>query len=574
MKTAREIADFLEEYCTLLELSGADSFRLRAYSNAVRIFENLEADLEDLIERDALTEIKGVGKSVAALVGEYAQTETATAYEKLKAEVPQGLLDMLRVPGLGPRKIVAIRSELQIEDLDALEQACRDGRLDQLKGFGKKTQANILKGIEHIRRYQDRSRVHIARESAVPLLDALRAHPSTQRVEVAGSLRRRRETVKDIDFVLSSQDPEAISEFFTTHESVAEIIQHGQTKSAVRLHNGLQADLRVVADDEFPYILHHFTGSKEHNVELRARAIDLGLKINEYGLFRGEERIDCIDETDFLRALGLDYIPPELREGLGEIEAAAHGSLPELVCEQDVRGMLHLHSTYSDGADSIEAMAQAVQDRGYAYMGMSDHSQSAAYAGGLKVDAVLRQWDEIDALNDKIAPFHIFKGIESDILGDGSLDYEEGILDKFDFVVASVHSQFNLNREAMTTRIVRAIEHPATTIVGHLTGRLLLDREGYDVDIDAIIEAAADKAVSIEINAHPARLDIDWRHVKKARYRGVKISVNTDAHRVTGLDYLTYGIGCARKGWLRREDVLNTLELDAFRQYLHTRRNS
>lgn len=572
MKTAREIADFLDEYCTLLELSGADSFRLRAYTNAVRIFENLDADLDDLIERDALTEIKGVGKSVAALVGEYARTDSAAAYEKLKSEVPQGLLDMLRVPGLGPRKITAIRSELQIEDLEALEQACRDGRLDQLKGFGKKTQDNILKGIEHIRRYQDRSRADLARESAEPLLAALRAHPATQRVEVAGSLRRRRETVKDIDFVLSSQDPEAASELFTTHESAGEIIQRGQTKSAVRLLNGLQADLRVVDDGEFPYILHHFTGSKDHNVELRARAIEMGLKINEYGLFRGEERVDCIDETAFFKALGLDYIPPELREGLGEIAAAANGELPELINEKDVRGMLHLHSTYSDGADSIAAMAQAVQERGYTYMGMSDHSQSAAYAGGLKVDAVRRQWDEIDALNEELAPFHIFKGIESDILGDGSLDYTDDILERFDFVVASVHSQFNLNREAMTSRFIRAIEHPATTIVGHLTGRLLLDREGYDVDIDAVIEAAARARVSIEINAHPARLDMDWRHVKKARDAGVKITVNTDAHRLAGLDFLSYGIGCARKGWLRREDVPNTLELDAFRQYLQQRR--
>jgi DNA polymerase (family 10) len=572
MKTAREIADFLEEYCTLLELSGADSFRLRAYTNAVRIFENLDADLTDIIERDALTEIKGVGKSVAALVGEYARTDSAAAYEKLKSEVPQGVLDMLRVPGLGPRKIMAIRSELQIENLEALEQACRDGRLDQLKGFGKKTQENILKGIEYIRRYQDRSRADLARESAEPLLAALRAHPATQRVEVAGSLRRRRESVKDIDFVLSSQAPEAAAELFTTHESVGEIVQRGQTKSAVRLHNGLQADLRVVADDEFPYILHHFTGSKEHNVELRARAIDLGLKINEYGLFRGEERIDCIDEAAFFKVLGLDYIPPELREGLGEIAAAANGELPELINEQDMRGMLHLHSNYSDGADSIAAMAQAVQQRGYTYMGMSDHSQSAAYAGGLKVDAVRRQWDEIDALNEELAPFHIFKGIESDILGDGSLDYEDDILEQFDFVVASVHSQFNLKREAMTARIIRAIEHPATTIVGHLTGRLLLEREGYDVDIDAIIAAAARARVSIEINAHPARLDMDWRHVKKARDQGVKITVNTDAHRLSGLDYLSYGIGCARKGWLRREDVPNTLELDAFRQYLQERR--
>ncbi len=572
MKSAREIADFLDQHCTLLELSGADAFRTRAYANAVRTIEHFDGDLEEYIARDALTEIKGIGKSVAALIGEYAEHGTAQAYEKLRAEVPQGLLDMLRVPGLGPRKINAIRSALGIEDLEALAAACRDGRLGGLKGFGKKTQDNILKGIEHIRRYQDRSRADRARQSAQPLLEALRAHPATMRVEAAGSLRRRRETVKDIDFVLSSSDPEASSALFAEHESVAEVLQQGPTKSAVRLHDGIQADLRVVADDEFPYVLHHFTGSKDHNVALRARANDMGLKINEYGLFRGDERIECADEEAFFRALGLDYIAPELREGLGEIDAAAEGQLPALVSASDICGMLHLHSTYSDGADSIAAMAAAVQERGYPYMGMADHSQSAAYAGGLKVDAVKRQWDEIDALNEGLAPFHIFKGIESDILADGSLDYEDSILEQFDFVVASVHSQFNLDRDAMTQRFVRAIEHPATTIIGHLTGRLLLDREGYDLDFEAIFAAAAQHRVSIEINAHPARLDLDWRHVRKAQQAGVILSVNTDAHRTTGLDHLTYGIGCARKGWLGPQDVLNALDIDGFRRFLHERR--
>ncbi len=571
MKSPREIADFLDEYCTLLELSGADSFRTRAYANAVRIVENFSGDLADVVARQALTEIKGIGKSVAALIGEYAEHGTAQAYEKLRAEIPAGVLDMLRVPGLGPRKINAIRSALGVEDLDALAAACRQGQLGELKGFGQKTQDNILKGIEHIRLYQDRSRADRALESAVPLLEALRAHPATIRVEAAGSLRRRRETVKDIDYVLSSNDPAASTACFAEHESVAEVIQRGPTKSAVRLHGGIQADLRVVTDEEFPYVLHHFTGSKDHNVALRARAIELGLKINEYGLFRGEERIECADEAAFFQALGLAYIPPELREGLGEIEAAEAGPLPQLVCVDDIRGMLHLHSTYSDGADSIAAMAQAVQDRGYAYMGMADHSQSAAYAGGLKVDAVKRQWDEIDALNEQLAPFRIFKGIESDILGDGSLDYEDSILEQFDYVVASVHSQFNLSREAMTERFLRAIEHPATTIIGHLTGRLLLDREGYELDHEAIFAAAAQHRVSIEINAHPARLDIDWRHVRTAHQLGVFISVNTDAHRLSGLDNLTYGIGCARKGWLRKEDVLNTLDIDGFARFLDER---
>lgn len=563
MASAKEAAIFIEEYGVLLELSGANAFRVRAYNNAVRTLEMLETPLDALIAAGTLGEVKGIGKSVGELVLEFADTGTATAYEELRASVPDGLLDMLRVPGLGPRKIITIREALGIEDLDALALACGDGKLAELKGFGKKTQENILKGIEYIRAHRGRFRANVARESTQTLFDTLQALPQTQRIEVAGSLRRAKETVKDVDFVVSTDEPQVISDAFVAHPAVAEIAAQGETKSSVRLNNGIQVDLRVVTDGEFPYILHHFTGSKEHNVALRARAQGQGLKINEYGLYRGEERVECVDETAFFAAMGLAYIPPELREGLGEIEAAAENALPELLTTADIRGMLHVHSTYSDGADSIEAMALAVRERGYDYLGMADHSQAAAYAGGLNVDAVKRQWDEIARLNEKLAPFRIFKGIESDILGDGSLDYTDDILEQFEYIVVSVHSQFNLDRAKMTARIIRAIEHPCATIVGHLTGRLLLDREGYDVDVDQIIEAAARCGVAIEINAHPARLDIDWHHVKKARDHGVQIAVNTDAHSTGGLDYLPYGIGIARKGWLRAKDVPNALDCEA-----------
>ena len=563
MASAKEAAIFIEEYGVLLELSGANAFRVRAYTNAVRTLEMLETPLDALIAAGTLGEVKGIGKSVGELVLEFADTGTATAYEELRASVPDGLLDMLRVPGLGPRKIIAIREALGIEDLDALALACGNGKLAELKGFGKKTQENILKGIEYIRAHRGRFRADVARESTQTLFDTLQALPQTQRIEVAGSLRRAKETVKDVDFVVSANEPQVISDAFVAHPAVAEITAQGETKSSVRLNNGMQVDLRVVPDGEFPYILHHFTGSKEHNVALRARAQGQGLKINEYGLYRGEEGVECVDETAFFAAMGLAYIPPELREGLGEIEAAAENALPELLTAADIRGMLHVHSTYSDGADSIEAMALAVRERGYDYLGMADHSQAAAYAGGLNVDAVKRQWDEIARLNEKLAPFRIFKGIESDILGDGSLDYTDDILEQFEYIVVSVHSQFNLDRAKMTARIIRAIEHPCATIVGHLTGRLLLDREGYDVDVDQIIEAAARCGVAIEINAHPARLDIDWRHVKKARDHGVQIAINTDAHSTGGLGNLPYGIGIARKGWLRAKDVLNALDCEA-----------
>ena len=562
MVAAKTAAIFVEEYGVLLELSGANAFRVRAYTNAVRALETLAAPLDEMLAAGTLTEVKGIGKSVAELVAEFAETGTARAYEELRAAVPDGLLEMLRVPGLGPRKIIAIREALGVADLDALAEAARAGQLADLKGFGKKTQENILKGIDYIRAHQGRFRADIARASADELLETLAQLPQTERVEVAGSLRRAKETVKDIDFVVSGTDAEAIAAAFVGHPEVKEILAQGETKSSVRLKNGLQADLRVVTAAQFPYVLHHFTGSKEHNVALRARAQARGLKINEYGLYRGEALVECGDEAAFFAAMDLAHIPPELREGMGEIAAAEAGALPELVTAADIRGMLHVHSTYSDGADSLAAMAAAVRARGYEYLGMADHSQSAAYAGGLKPDTVKRQWEEIDRLNEKMAPFRIFKGIESDILTDGALDYDDDILAQFDYTVVSVHSQFNLDRDKMTDRIVRAIEHPAATIVGHLTGRLLLNREGYEVDIDRIVAAAAEHGVAIEINAHPARLDIDWRHVKKARDQGVSIAINTDAHSIGGLDHLPYGIGIGRKGWLRAEDVPNALDAD------------
>ena len=570
MASAKAAAIFIEEYGVLLELSGANTFRIRAYTNAVRALETLESSLDELLAAGTLIQVKNIGKSVAELIAEFAETGTAKAFEELKASVPAGVLEMLRVPGLGPRKINAIREELGIEDLTALETACCDGKLAGLKGFGKKTQENILKGITYIRTNQGRFRADIARTSSQSLRENLDQLPQTQRLEIAGSLRRSRETVKDIDFVVSSENPHAITEAFVSHPDVAEILVCGETKATVRLQTGIQADLRVVSDIEFPSILHHSTGSREHNIALRARAQERGLKINEYGLYRGEERIDCADEEAIFTALELSYIPPELREGLGEIEAAAKNSLPKLVTPADIRGMLHLHSTYSDGADSLEAMALAVQARGFEYMGIADHSQTAAYAGGLSVDAVRRQWEEIDQLNEKLAPFRIFKGIESDILADGSLDYDDDLLAQFEYVVVSVHSQFNLDRDKMTARIIRAIEHPYSTIVGHLTGRLLLEREGYEIDIDQIIEAAAQSGVAIEINAHPARLDIDWRYLKKARDHGVRIAVNTDAHSISGLDNLSYGIGSARKGWLSAADIVNSLNSQAIADWFRT----
>jgi DNA polymerase (family 10) len=565
--THRAVADFIDEYSVLLELSGENAFRIRAYTNAVRIFENFQGDLTALIAAGELTSIKGVGQSLADLITEFGASGSAKAYEDLKASIPQGLLDMLKIQGLGPKKIIAIHQKMEIDTIDGLEQACKQDQLSQLSGFGKKTQENILKSIEHLRQYQGQFRVDVAVEAAHVLLAALAAHPKTLRVELAGSLRRRKEVVKDIDLVLSSDHPEEVSQAFAAHEAVEEVLAQGETKTTVRLKNGMQADLRIVADADFPFILHHFTGSKEHNVALRARAQSRAMKLNEYGLFRGDQRQDCKDETALFAALDLSYIAPELREDMGEIEAAENETLPQLIQPKDIRGMLHVHSVYSDGENSIAEMAQAVQERGYSYLGMCDHSRSAAYAGGLQVDAVRRQQEEINQLNEQFSDFHIFKGIESDILADGALDYDDEVLASFDFIVVSVHSQFNMKEADMTRRIVRAIEHPRSTIVGHLTGRLLLEREGYSVDVNAVIEAAAACDVAIEVNANPYRLDIDWRYLRQARDRGVKIAVNTDAHRISGFDHIGHGVDMARKGWLRAEDVINTLETEPIAAY-------
>ena len=557
MTTARLAADFVAEYSTLLELSGASPFRVRAYTNAVRALNALPSPLDELLAAGALTEVKGIGASVAELVAEFAETGTAQAYEKLRDATPAGLLDLLRVPGLGPRKVIAIRKALGIETLDSLEQACRTGQLAALKGFGSKTQAAILQGVEYIRAYAGHCRVDTAQQSAQRLLATLRPH--AQRLAVAGQLRRARETVHQLDLVLSTTDADAASAAFVAHPDIAEVL----APNAGRLASGPQANLHVVPDHAFAAALHYHTGSEDYRAALNAKAAERGLVLDQRGLWRGGERIECPDEAALFAALGLSYIPPELRENQGAVEAAAADALPELITTADIRGMLHVHSTYSDGADSLAAMARAVQERGFEYMGIADHSQTAAYAGGLSVEEVQRQWEEIDRLNEVLAPFRIFKGIESDILGDGSLDYDDDLLARFDFVVVSVHSQFNLSRDAMTARIVRAIEHPAATIVGHPTGRLLLQREGYAVDVEQLIAAAARCRVALEINAHPARLDLDWRHVKNARDHGVQLAVNSDAHSIAGLDRLCYGIGIARKGWLRAADVPNALGCEA-----------
>lgn len=564
MPDNREVSEFLAAYGVYLTLKGENSFRTRAYATAARTFEFVEEDVAELVKRGALTDLRGVGDSMARLIEEFVGTGTAAAFEELKSSVPPGLWEMLRVQGLGPSKVRAVYDQLGIESLEALEAAGRDGRLVALKGFGAKTVDKILQSIAFLRQNQGLFRLNHAQAAAAELVQTLSALPHTRCLDVAGPLRRHCELVPGVDLVLVSDDAAAARAAFTSAEEVAEVLSEDEDPIRVRLHNGIQAALYLADADTYAARLHHLTGDEAYLEALQVRAAAQGCQLSGTGLQRDGAPLALDDEAALFAALGLPSIPPELREG----PTALTEDIPQLVCPEDVRGMLHVHSTYSDGRDSLEAMAAAVRQAGYAYLGICDHSRSAAYAGGLKEADIRRQHEEIDRLNAQWDDFRIFKGIESDILPDGSLDYDDAVLDSFDLVVASVHSAFNMDEAAMTARLIRAIEHPACTLIGHLTGRLLLERDGYAVDHDAVIAAAARCGVAIEINANPYRLDMDWRHVKKARDAGVQLAVNTDAHKIADLDYIDIGVGIARKGWLRAADVINCLDTDAFAAYL------
>jgi DNA polymerase (family 10) len=579
-----QIASTLENIAVLLALKeGSNQFEVRAYENAARAISSLDGDIEQLARAGKLKGTPGLGSTIIKRVEEMVNTGQSPFYEELRASTPPVKLDMLRIQGVGPKKINAIYDQLHVTSIAELEQACRDDRVAHLPGFGKKTQDNILQGIAFLSQHAGRFYYPVAEQEAERIRAALVALPEIVRLEVAGSLRRRRETIKDIDMVVSVADDAGdearrkIMDFFTSQPSVQAITGKGDTKSSVILSSGIAMDLRVVKDSQFPYTLHHFTGSREHHIPLRRRALSMNMTINDYGLFKGKEPdlelIPCKDETDIYAALGMAYIEPELREDMGEIEAAVQGTLPKLVQESDLRGVLHVHSTWSDGQNTIREMAEACIARGLQYLGMSDHSKAAAYAGGLTEDQLRRQHEEIDRLNAEYSGrLLILKGTECDILKDGSLDYADDVLANLDFVVASIHSNFNLSTEEQTRRMLRAIANPYVNIIGHPTGRILLSREGYTLDMEAVIAAAAEQGVCIEINAHPSRLDMDWRLVRRARDKGMKIPIDPDAHTLEGLDDMRYGIGIARKGWLSASDVLNTMEAPALLAFFKQQR--
>ncbi len=580
--TKSEIAGVLTDIGTLLELKGENPFKVRAYQTGARTVESLgEEELQQRIEGGTLEDVKGIGEALAQKITELQTTGRLEFFEKLRASVPAGLVEMLQIPGVGPKKIKVLHEKLGVDSIASLQDACVAGKVAVLEGFGEKTQEKILEGIRNREKYGRRHLWIEAHEVADPILAGLRKLPQVLQAESCGSLRRRMETVGDLDFLVATSEPKPVTDWFVRWMGVKEVTALGETKASVRLESGIQADLRLVPPEQFVFALHHFTGSKDHNVQMRQRALARGLSLSEWGLVPAEgegtakqkaeqlgRKSDIATEVQLFRHLDLAYIPPELREGAGEIEAAEKNALPELVEQGDIRGVFHNHTTASDGHNTLEEMTAAAQALGFDYLGIADHSKSSVQARGLDEARLVEQIGVIAALNasEKFST-HVFSGTECDILPDGRLDFPGEILAKLDYAVVSVHSSFKQSREDMTRRIIRAIEHPRVTMLGHLTGRLLLEREGYDVDVEKVIDAAAANGVIIELNASPYRLDLDWRHWRKAVEKGVLCSINPDAHGTAQLAFYRIGVGAARKGWLTKENVFNTRTLAAVKQH-------
>jgi len=571
----KQVSTILEEIGTLLELKGENFFKSRAYERGGRTILSLSEDISDLVESGEVRKIEGIGSALADKITELVTTGKLEYYEKLKASIPPGLVEMTAIPGFGPKKIKKVYDALDIKTITELEKACKEDGLKELEGFGKTTQRNILQGIEFLRKHKERHLFHHALMAAQPLVEAVRNHPKVMRAELAGSLRRKKETIKDIDIVASARDKdvEEIMHFFSTQPGVKKVTGKGPTKCSVVLEKGINADLRILPDDKFAFILHHFTGSAEHNTAMRSLAKKMDLKVSEYGLFKNEdELIPCEDERGIFAALGLSYIPPELREDNGEIEAAAENNIPAMVELADIKGILHCHSTWSDGANTLEEMALATQEMGYQYFGICDHSEIVVYARGMTPEQVKEQHAEIDELNKKFTDFKILKGTECDIINDGSLDYPDEVLATFDFVVASVHTNLHMSGDDAMNRIIKGMQNPYVDILGHPTGRLLSGRDGLPLDMYKIIDAAAEYNVVIELNASPHRFDIDWRYCKYAKEKGVLISINPDAHSIDGINDMEYGIGIAQKGWLERKNIFNALSLAAVKTFFKRKR--
>jgi len=573
----KDIAEILDRIGTMLEIKGENPFKVRAYFSGARTLQTMEEDLGEVIQSRKLGEVPGIGKALTEKIETLYATGELAFYDKLIASVPSGLMDLLDIPGLGGKKIKVLHEKLAIDSIETLTMACQEGRVADLKGFGKKTEEKILSGIENREAYAARHLWWDARAVVEKILPGLEALPEVERVEAAGSFRRGMETVGDLDFLVASSTPVPIMEWFTSMEGIVEITAHGETKSSVRFEGGMQADIRVVPAEQFYFALHHFTGSKDHNVRMRQKALSLGMSLSEWGLRPEEDKdssrkagpVVANSEKDIFEALGLSYVPPALREGMGEVEAAERNELPDLLELSDLKGCFHNHTTASDGRNTLEEMAEEADRRGWEYMGIADHSKSSFQANGLDEARLGKQVEAIREINQS-GKFrvHLFAGSEVDILTGGRLDFEESILETLDYVVASVHNGLTQDEETMTSRIIKALEQPHVTMLGHVSGRLLLKREASKMNIQKIIDAALANNTILELNANPMRLDMDWRHWRKAAEKGLLCCINPDAHALHHFDFQHAGVLTARKGWLTSRQVFNTRTLIEVRDVL------
>lgn len=561
MTTNSEVSAIFDEIADILELKDENRFQIRAYRRAARTIEGVTQDLVIISEKEGLKDLPGIGEAIAKKIDEILETGRLRYHDELRSSIPPGLLEMLGIQGLGPKTISKIHQELGIEDIEDLKRAAENHELRVLSGLGPKKEENILKGIEQYRRHSERTLLGRALPYAESIVRNLKNVESVKKVAFAGSLRRMRETIGDIDILVASKDSGTVMDAFTGLDGVSEVIACGNTKSSVIL-KGIQVDLRVVNPESFGAAMQYFTGSKQHNVRLREIAARKGFKINEYGVYRGEEKIAGETEEGVYESVGLSYIEPEMREDRGEIEGAMAGHLPELIEMNDIRGDLHIHTDWSDGRRSIQQMVKAAKSRGYEYMVVSDHSPAVGIAGGPSEEELIEQIEEVRSVNKDLDGFRVLTSTEVDIKSDNTLDYSDEILSELDIVIAAVHSKFSMDRDSMTDRIISAIENPCVDIIAHPTGRLLGQRDPYAVDMDRVIMAAKNNTCVLELNSNPRRLDLNDIHCRRAREIGVKIAISTDSHDIPQLHLMRYGVATARRGWLEKRDVVNTLSLD------------
>jgi DNA polymerase (family 10) len=572
--TNQEISDILVHISEILDIQGENPFKIRAYIRASQTLEGLTYELSSLEDKNKIKELPGIGEGIAKKIKELLEKGKLKYYEDLKKSEYVPLTEFLRISGMGPKHAKLVHDELGIKTVEDLRRAAEKGRLKELPGLGEKVEQNILQGIQQVLKYKERLPLAFIHPRAQNILNELKKVKEIKQMTLAGSLRRMRETIADADVLVASNKPKPVMDAFDKLPQVAKVVAKGSTKSSIKTKNGFQVDLRVVKPESFGAAQHYFTGSKAHNIRIRSLGVDKGLKVNEYGVFKGDKRVAGKTEKSVFKAVGLPYIPPELREDKGEIEAGLKSQLPDLIEQKHLKGDLHMHSTWTDGNNSIEEMARSARKRGYRYIAICDHSPTVGITNGLTPERLKKQMKEIDKLNRKMTSkkggrsFRILKGIEVDIRANGNLDLDDDLLKELDIVVAAVHTKFGLSRDEMTRRMVKAVENPQVDIIAHPTGRLIGKREPYQVDLDRLMDACKDYGKALELNAYPERLDLSDLNCRKAKEKGIKIAISTDAHRDKHLDWISFGIATARRGWIEPGDVINTLSLSRLLKWL------